>query len=1112
MWSEGSSAQEGSGKQMKRAMVLCFLTVWLSTLLPVGVQAAGLTAEGGFASRLLSHTESVFAGRVHNPDERDGQVLLVFAAYCDEKLQKMERRSIVLTGAETEICESVSIANERTTRLSAFLLENGDDLAPLYRGDVLTEEYTSPVSAAGTSSLETELGELPTEATLSERFPLLLTGLSAAPDQSTVNGLGVLAHYTGGGPGEVYVSVTHQTTNVAPLFEPFRTVRVLNPAGHVVCFYDFSAQGATDSVVLRVPQETEGGTWTISYTGGVNTKDDLTIGLQNTTDVYGIRGEMTLRIPARSTSENWYVYVPEKSTGCEIKSGGYAQGVRICLPAAEANDVQYLPYSAAEEALTEEERRSRLVWGEAETDAYGAWRSVTIPRENYSGYFNYRLAGYEPDSVWKVMILPGGERTLTFGSGIPGTLCPTPAAARQLAGGTMVGTDGKRLGGGVQTRARAAMLAHQNDNLAVELSFPQTIPDEISENQYDVEALLFASYGGIPGLTQALSQQNLDAESLYYGASYTSDNDFSIDLESFRYGGRYAMHQTLGFASLYALPTKLNAAYHNRALLTRSMLSAFCHFVALAPDGLLREASNNANQFWPMQHVFFIYPSLAGAYGLVKDDLTAEEAAVWRDGLILLGDKLSNFVCSQTNQWSEIVYGHLLAYQATGEVRFLRYFERAAASLICDNSTGAFRVLGQSSAGYFMESGGPGGSYQKLSMYNVVAAYQLYQRMPEANTALLADLQTAVERAVRFESLFYLTPPSGAPQNGLVAPTAMQTRDNTFMMTQPTYPGTYLAAVQFPLAKALTELAPGYGASTFAFTTVNHPELARARILAGLQSGTQGTTWQASWTPRLYEAFTAFERTTDEAEVPVLTENGVWDLNGVLAVKRNGFYVLHYYASSARTGYRSCLPTAVWTAESGAALLSMSPTGSGRSYSSFELEFTDNEGRTETVTSSCEQGTLTWNVPGESYTVTQTLQYTDNGAKQDLARLSCTTAFTDEGVSLSLSVTPLTTERTLTKAYAWLPVNTKGASAVGNWEALPEAAQESGQSMSLFWGNRGLELSVIYPFANAAGGEQPTLSAVAETGITTVQIQPARVPLSLSGETVVKLAAIGTEE
>ncbi len=971
---------------MKKILSVILILALCINVLPAYAIRGELYAEGGFASRFLSHTDDLtFKATLSNTSSTTKNAILFFAKYSDGNLQDVDIiHKENLKPGKTEIIETTSVFNNETDKVSAFLFDGFSKLVPLFRSDAILEEYESLFSTVLNKNLNTKVEtSIPNADELSIRFPINIE-FSYEADGGPVGGGGMLAEFEEGGPGEIYIKTAKQASEDIVLYKQFRTVRVIDPYGKVVCYYDFSEKDLeSEEIILSVP-EGPAGIWTISYTGGKGTSDLLTFGIPESS-AWGVRGEMTFKF-LPYTPREWFIYVPSKSTATKIKTRGYTA------------------------ALTLYDENGTLL------------EETASPSEiNKTTYYNYELPIENSDVVWSLknsrsMGHQLTSETITFATGIPGLLCPTKEMALKLKGGTTESSDGILLGGEYQKRVREAMLRHKDDDLNVQLDFPSEIPSEIKNEDLDTEALFYGIYGGLSALQCGLEKQVLDCSSPYYGAFTGDENDFSVSYEGFDYGTRHTMGHTAGLAALSAVPTKLNPAYGNKTLMTRSLLAAFCHFAALSPDMMLREYSGSKTTFGPMGHVFFIYPALATGYGLLKDKLPTEEAELWRNGLALVGDKLANYTANQSNQWSCIVYGHLLTYRVTGEERFLSYFERAIDAFIKENKdyNGSF---GQHASGYYLEHYAPSGSYQDLSLHNIAASYLDYRKLKNADDQLVIGLEESIKRAITYESLFWLKQPNGE----VISPTSVNLRSPIEMISNCGFPGTFLAAIAFPEANGLIDMLP-YNAENYSYGTtmphigLNKPELARKIIEAGLivkDTSTKQEEITGSWVPRLYEAYAHTERVTEKNIPPIYEVQKVWDLDGTTAMKKNGWYVLTPYAVRTSDGSkRSGLPAAIWNEELGAILTSMNLSASDISQSAHSrLEIITEDG---TYKTEHENGSFSWLVYGESFKITQEVG--------TLGTAEIITEINDSGLNLKVLFTN-TSDENIENAYVVLPIN-----------------------------------------------------------------------------------------
>ena len=739
-------------------------------------------------------------------------------------------------------------------------------------------------------SVDTQFLPVPSEEQLAEHFPIMQQ-MRPVADMKYISGVGMVAYFEEGGPREVYVRRdSHAQHNPdTTRYKQLCTARVIDPDGEVVCYYDFSDKDLEqDEVVFKVP-EGKAGIYQISYKNGQNNVDDVTIGIPQSS-AWGIRGEPTLSFTEK-TDKEWYLYIPRTSKQVEVFTRGSQKGM---------------------------------------IDIYDE-NGNAFAKDTAALLKNFVIPVTKTDVVWKVVFSGTQDAAITFLKGVPQVLCKTEEMARFLKGLTQE-AQGLLVSGGMQAQAREIAYSMKDNNFDVELDFPEEIPEDVTE--YDIEALMYGIYSGLGTLKKALPTQCLDPESPYYGGTDSDGKQIEeFDTwEDFDPPSRWSLTTAAAIASLASIPTKLNPAYQNQALIDRAVLNAFCHLTSMDNTFLIREGSGSTNQFWPNSHSFFIYPSIATAYNLLKDKLDPETRTVFRRGLILLGDGLANAVNSQTNQWQESTMGHLEVYLATGEERFLEYYERNIVAMASDNVDRASGSYGQHPAGYFMEQHGPEGSYQELSMHKFVGGFCYYRNLPEADPEVLAIMEDAIDRAIVFESLFWLPQPDGA----LLSPNSMNTR-SVMMMSNQGYPGFAMAATVNPLAAKVFEMLPVSPENLGSVVVMpqgalNKPEVAKELIRQGLagkddrwpeRSGSFG----GGFIPMVYNAYRQEDRVEPAGVAPVYETNKTWDLEGMPSFKRGRMYGMSFYnsngiSSASYPAARNPLPAVIWTEKLGSVVLS----------------------------------------------------------------------------------------------------------------------------------------------------------------------------------------------
>lgn len=736
----------------------------------------------------------------------------------------------------------------------------------------------------------------------SERFPVLQAHVNSKLMGGRVRGFGMLAQYDAPGPLEVYVRrVTQPEQNGTMHYNPITYVKVIDPSGNTAAYYDFTDQSTSElEAVLSIP-EGEAGIWRVSYYGG-RQDDRLEIGLPQT-EIWGVRGEQNLGV-TDTTPQPAYLYLPRTVQKAIVI------GYNSSSPSVPSSVSLY----DADDALL------------------GTTQWVASKRRNeliLSGIENY--AG----TVWKVAHSEIPGQSIAF-DGVPGLLAPTREAALALAGGTLEAAGGLLVQGPIQAKAREIMYGMKNAEFQVDLDWSGLELADSVDPQLDSQ--LYGAYGVLSNLKYGLEFQNLNAESPYFGAfpnppDGLSSFDTRISWESFLYGSRLTIHEpsTLSTAASVNLP--LNPAYDNQALINRTVIGSLFHIAQMQGDDLLREGTLEANDY-PISHSFFIYPlSVALPYMQLKDKVDPATREVWRQGLIAIGDKNADFMSYQSNQWAHVIIGHLYTYLATGEERFLGYFERMMNSFL-DYYPDRGKH-GQSPTGYFLEEFGPDGNYEELSLVNVTDAYYRYRSLPNAQTALVNKMKAAVDKSLTFQSYYYLPLPEGTdyyPYDGsFIAPTAMNSRNHLHMMNEG-YPGEFIAYPEFPLAAAryaMTREPEGLGKATIMPYMANTEDWMKRLLGWGLNTQDEGfpgsgrrlAGYMADQVLHAYR----LPKIAGPAVLPAEQQQGVWELPGQIAWKRGALYGVILYgvnpiATQSKFGGG---PMALWSSGTGLALASM---------------------------------------------------------------------------------------------------------------------------------------------------------------------------------------------
>jgi hypothetical protein len=863
------------------------------------------------------------------------------------------------------------------------------------------------------------------------------------PQGGGVSGCGMLGRYAAPGPGTVTIerdTVLGQDIGLAPI----TLITVSDPTGHTVAASDVTYQATTvGTVTIPVPAG-PAGIWRFTVQGG--RQGDRIVFTLPPTDSAGIRGEMALGQVGGAARHGW-LWVPAGTGRVLIEA---INGGSVTLSTATGT---LLPGTSV---------------------GTGLWQYTNLP-----GGTAIQIA------------INAGTNAIAI-DGMPGLVCPDAATATDLQGGTSI-VGGGLVEGPLQARARQQMLTDIAENLNPVLSFPTLTAGVLPVTPANPIAVLqlFGNYGPISGLQAADAAQVIDPTSMFFG-SLGGTPDGTI------HGPEVSPYDAIGLAAAVAADGTLNPTHGNPALTSRAVLLAFHFLSRLQGDDLLRAGDLAANGGYPMASPFFTYlGSIAGPYPLLHPYLDATTDAIWRDGLIAVGDRLAGFTGYETNQWWHVVLGHLEIYRATGEPRFKTWFEREAGQILT-RPADSTSLLGQHPAGYFLENGGPDGNYDAISDTYLSQAWHEYSALPDADPTITQMLSDAIARNLNFTSCHWLPQPDGL----LIGPTSMSTRKVTSFASQG-WPGTKFARDGFPLAAALwlstPEPAAGIGIAGALPHFVNDNAWAMSALdllvpagIALQSSATRGI--PAEWTNEAIVC--ANLPVATPAVFPCQSAAGTWDLPGQIAWKQGNLYGLSFYGvpgSSALITPANCriggAPSALWSPTTGTILLSQHNTH-------FEdgAAVGDNGVATpDDLTNTCvyggyqggywttgrEPGALTWVTTGKEFQIT--------GTANDAVKAPVTWDYNYIGGQLDLTVIVTTSAVTAPTMNLPFPIEAAGA-----------ALALSGGGARFTTANGGVA-TITWD-----GGVAATVSNLLATGITatpTPSVRCLRIPLTGSGGT-----------
>ena len=715
------------------------------------------------------------------------------------------------------------------------------------------------------------------------RFPLYQSAIIKNLG-GDIRGFGMLAYYSVNPPESVYIKRKTQI----PSEEPMTTemiLRAFRPDGSLCAYYRMP-ETVEHEYILNLGSDNEAGIWRFSVCGG-REGDVVDIGLPET-EIWGIRGEMALGL-TETIPENIYIYMAE-TTNYSDRSKWH----RTVLPSG------YL-YA---EALPVNHRGTVEISLYDENDCFINEASVKD-----SGR---KTLLYDPVTTGEVMRikLENSSGAVVF-DGVPGLLCPTRAAAEFLKGGT-VEQDGFILAGPMQARIREQMIKiYRSGGLSNTLKWPTSIPDYADPMR---EILFYCKYSPISDIDMRFDNQVTDIYNPYFGqVIYEASNELE------------KLYSSSGFANSAVQYGDMNPAYMDEAVIKRALLSGLAEMVYTQGDDILRD--NKFQQVaYPSSDVFFAYGAqIVAPYILLNEYMDEELKSVWREMMMAIGDKASYSKCYQSNQWILMLDGHLNMYLATGEQRFLDYFNNQI-SIYLDNGYGASSKFGQHPAGYFLEEYGPDGNYQSMNLYGLLNCYYKYSKISDNNEIYL-KMKNAIQKALEFDSFHWILQPDGR----IKSPTHMNGRTAS-MFGNPNFPGDYMAKPKFGLGLRrwlMNSKDTDYSAGRLGGYIINDEEWAIGIIndifpLKGAAYEKIGDMYPFDG---LFEAY-GLEHTAQPEKIPTDYMNMLWELPGQTAWKKGSLYGLVFYDVSGSTANipKSIIgggPSVFWSEGTGNTVCSM---------------------------------------------------------------------------------------------------------------------------------------------------------------------------------------------
>lgn len=622
--------------------------------------------------------------------------------------------------------------------------------------------------------------------------------------------------------------------------------KIIDPDGELLYIYDFTVMPNGEKTVVKEIDFNKEGIYHFQFISG-RSDDEIAIGIQ-TPKNWGVRGECILGVN-ETTPLTSYIYTSEKTQSVAISS---SKGKSISL--YDTQDNLICNSSSLNTAFTK------------------------------TGF----ETAVESDKVYKLVLSDDFYGGLIVDR-CPSLMCPTEEMALNLKGG-WIETEGIICQGVIQKSAREeALRLLSKKNLDIIFEKPDTVPQNI-ENPV-AEALLFSSYGMVAPIGDQAKRQVLDPQSPYLGRFLTKDEYNAGGIATSWETGDFNPWGSVAFSGAIATPAQLNYLYENEGLINRSAISILGTLTAMSEDFIIREG-NNANAY-PTTHGNFYFSWMANGYAEIRDYLDDETVRVIDNALGVLCDKQGNYRGMKvTNQWMFSTTAIDAVYRATGIKRYGEALQRHIDGLYTAAHTAA---QGQSSAGYFIEGYGCDGSYHNLNQQLIYTMYKAQKKSNYRIDDVVNKLQKIINKNVEFNSLFWTTQPE---KTEAVGPNCFTARTTGVYggIDHISYP---VIADENPLAKRRFEImnmpASGAGpAGTFAYY-INNDEWAMRLINSSFKKYENTTLgYSANGFSYWYDAL----KNRDNCQstlLPCEQEAGIWEKDGIIAVKHKGLYFNIFY-------------------------------------------------------------------------------------------------------------------------------------------------------------------------------------------------------------------------
>ncbi len=692
-------------------------------------------------------------------------------------------------------------------------------------------------------------------------------------------------------------------------FIPSSFLRVEDPDGRLVGFYDFTDSEGTVAVELE-PAVKKEGIWTFRFIGG-RTGDTVAFGF-NGASSWGIAGAIAFK-PTKTTPKTLYVWTQPMIEEFHVVSEGSA------TPLVKTPDGKKLQ----SENFSSNWYKTKSVHIPAVGDAV-----YTIDLNNYGGdAFAIDMA--------------------------PSLMCPTEEMARDLKGGWVESDYGVLLQGPLQAKLYnlAAKIVGSGEAENWEITdFPE-LPAKEDIAMPLVEAQLYGKYSAIGNLGYAFDRQVLEVGHPSLG--YVLDKPLEEWEEAVATRADYQKGDwtawdigSMGTAAAAAsVPSQLNYYYMHEPLVRRLELWMLSGLFSLSEEFMSRENSLVYAGTTGGTHSGFYLGFTTAAYHAFKACIPEEDLELIEEAMIAFTDFQHNFRGYLSNQMQHATEGLVYMYVSTGLERYHNAFKNQIKTVITP-AEGWEHFGYNREGGYFVENYGMDGIYQFMNSYFFNNMYQNYKPLENADPEICEAMLDVINHSMERFSYEYLTNPLGCETDFPTA-NAFTSRTDSAPGGINNYPHVPRVIDINPVARRRLDLQPyneetwsvnPYPSTTFPHL-LNNEDWAYAHLKTLYPKGARygnykpaGNTWNYGLYRTFYDAFYGEGKDLDYSQpLPCEGEDMIKEYEGFIAFKNKGIYGYSFYNTKPEWGFAGYVfaggsPDIIYSDKTGGSLVSRKPT------------------------------------------------------------------------------------------------------------------------------------------------------------------------------------------